>query len=112
MIAAGYNEEQIFRYFEASYGEFIRLLPQPKGFNLFVWIAPGVALVVGLLVLIGFVRKNRREGDRQTETAGETAVAEAKEAASATADTVAKEPADELAPWLAQVRKEVSQRDG
>lgn len=51
-IAAGYTDEQVLLYFEASYGEFIRLEPKPIGFNLMVWIAPIVALLLGLLVVI------------------------------------------------------------
>jgi cytochrome c-type biogenesis protein CcmH len=46
-LAAGYTEEQILLYFEASYGEFIRLEPKPTGFNLLVWIAPLVVLLLG-----------------------------------------------------------------
>src|SRR5262245_18347805 len=30
MVAAGYDEEQIFQYFETSYGEFIRLIPRAE----------------------------------------------------------------------------------
>jgi cytochrome c-type biogenesis protein CcmH len=50
-IAAGYTDEQILLYFEASYGEFIRLEPKPTGFNLMVWIAPAGALLIGVLLL-------------------------------------------------------------
>ncbi len=49
MIAEGYSEEQILRYFEASYGEFIRLEPKVEGFNLVVWLAPIVVFGLGLL---------------------------------------------------------------
>lgn len=45
LLAAGYSEEQILGYFEASYGEFIRLAPKPGGLNLVVWMLPIVALV-------------------------------------------------------------------
>lgn len=51
-IAAGYTDDQILRYFEASYGEFIRLAPKPTGFNLTVWIAPVVALLLGTLLIV------------------------------------------------------------
>ncbi len=46
LLAAGYSEDQILRYFEASYGEFIRLAPKPVGFNLIAWLLPLVALVL------------------------------------------------------------------
>lgn len=51
-LAAGYTEDQVLLYFEASYGEFIRLEPKPKGFNLMVWIAPIAALLLGLALVI------------------------------------------------------------
>ena len=51
-LAAGYTEEQILLYFEASYGEFIRLEPKATGFNLLVWIAPFAALILGLGIVI------------------------------------------------------------
>ncbi len=47
LLAAGYSEEQVLTYFEASYGEFIRLSPKPEGFNLVVWWLPVVMVVVG-----------------------------------------------------------------
>jgi len=51
-IAAGYTDEQILLYFEASYGEFIRLEPKATGFNLMVWIAPAAALLLGAFLVI------------------------------------------------------------
>lgn len=51
-IAAGYTDEQILLYFEASYGEFIRLEPKPTGFNLMVWIAPAAALLLGAFLIV------------------------------------------------------------
>lgn len=55
-IAAGYTDEQILLYFEASYGEFIRLEPKPTGFNLMVWIAPAVALILGIVLVLRRLR--------------------------------------------------------
>ncbi|MCB9556297.1 MAG: cytochrome c-type biogenesis protein CcmH [Deltaproteobacteria bacterium] len=54
MIAAGYSEDQIFRYFETSYGEFIRLVPRAEGINLLVWAIPLSGLLVGLALASGF----------------------------------------------------------
>ena len=59
--AAGSTEEQILLYFEASYGEFIRLEPKPTGFNLTVWIAPIVALLLGALVVAQRLRSKPSE---------------------------------------------------
>ena len=57
MLSKGYSESQVLEYFEQSYGEFIRLEPKAKGFNLFVWLAPLAVLLGGLLFLA--VRMNR-----------------------------------------------------
>lgn len=48
LLAAGYSRSQVLTYFESAYGEFIRLSPRPEGFNLVVWILPGVALLIGI----------------------------------------------------------------
>lgn len=50
-LAEGYTQSQILTYFEESYGEFIRLEPKPKGFNLLVWILPLAALLAGVLLV-------------------------------------------------------------
>lgn len=46
LVAQGYTEDQVINYFEASYGEFIRLEPTTEGWNVLVWTLP-VALLVG-----------------------------------------------------------------
>lgn len=62
LLAAGYSSAQVLTYFESSYGEFIRLAPRPKGFNLVVWILPGVALLIGLGLV--WMRLRRRPSER------------------------------------------------
>ena len=57
LLAAGYTQQQIFEYFEQSYGEFVRLEPKAKGFNLVVWLAPIAALLLGVALI--FVRSRR-----------------------------------------------------
>lgn len=47
LLARGYTEDQVLRYFEQAYGEFIRLEPKARGFNLVVWLAPALALLLG-----------------------------------------------------------------
>ena len=56
LLALGFNDEQIIQYFEASYGEFIRLEPRREGINLLVWIAPVLALLVGIVVVLRRLR--------------------------------------------------------
>lgn len=62
LLAAGYTEDQIFEYFEASYGEFIRLQPKPEGFNLLVWVVPVLALFAGAALI--FLRLRAAGGSR------------------------------------------------
>ena len=52
LLAAGYSREQVMDYFEQSYGEFIRLAPHARGFNLTVWLAPLALLLVGVALIL------------------------------------------------------------
>ncbi|HYU42094.1 MAG TPA: cytochrome c-type biogenesis protein [Vicinamibacteria bacterium] len=56
LVAAGFDEDQILSYFEASYGEFVRLQPPLRGVNWLVWIAPGLGLLLGLGVVCWVLR--------------------------------------------------------
>lgn len=55
LAGQGYSEEQCLFYFEASYGEFIRLEPKAEGLNLLVWAAPAGLLLAGLGI-VGWMR--------------------------------------------------------
>ena len=56
LLAAGYSRDQVIRYFEQAYGEFIRLEPKAQGFNLVVWLAPALALVLGLGLVVARIK--------------------------------------------------------
>lgn len=89
LVEQGYDEEQIFAYFEASYGEFIRLEPKVEGFNLLVWALPGGALLVGAGIVARRIGSTRR-------------------ASPAPAAAPPPPPVDpELLPWIERVRAEV-----
>ena len=60
LLARGYTEEQILRYFEQSYGQFVLLKPKFEGFNRLVWILPVVALLVGLGIVFIKLKKLER----------------------------------------------------
>jgi cytochrome c-type biogenesis protein CcmH len=60
MLAAGYTEDQILSYFETSYGEFVRLEPPLRGVNWLVWLAPGIALLAGGVVVVMALQRQRR----------------------------------------------------
>ena len=59
LLEAGYSQDQVLGYFETSYGEFIRLAPRAEGFNLLVWFLPGLALLVGGLLIWRRLRRPR-----------------------------------------------------
>jgi cytochrome c-type biogenesis protein CcmH len=56
MFAKGYSEAQIIRHFESSYGEFVLLVPKPRGFNLLVWLLPVIGLLVGIALVLRHTR--------------------------------------------------------
>jgi cytochrome c-type biogenesis protein CcmH len=51
LLARGYTEEQILKYFELSYGQFVLLKPKFEGVNTMVWLLPLIALLLGAVVL-------------------------------------------------------------
>jgi cytochrome c-type biogenesis protein CcmH len=57
LLAAGFEDEQVLAYFEASYGEFVRLKPAFRGVNRVVWLAPLGGLVLGLAVVVFALRR-------------------------------------------------------
>ena len=58
LLAQGYSEEQIFGYFEASYGEFVRLEPKKEGIKWGVWLLPLGAALLGILGLLAVLRRS------------------------------------------------------
>jgi cytochrome c-type biogenesis protein CcmH len=56
-LAAGQTPAQVRQYFVERYGDWILLAPPRQGFTLMVWLAPLVAVVVGLAVLTLLVRR-------------------------------------------------------
>lgn len=53
LLARGYTEDQIQRYFEISYGDFVLLKPQ----SIWVWALPIIALVIGGTLVVLKIRK-------------------------------------------------------
>ena len=93
LLAAGYTGEQITRYFEASYGEFVRLKPTMSGMNWIVWLAPIAMLAIGIWAVMSFLRrsnKSQRPAEAATDAGAE----------------ISTEPDDpELLPYLLKVRE-------
>ena len=57
LLSRGYTEEQILRYFELSYGQFVLLKPKFEGVNTLVWILPALALLIGAVIVVVKMRK-------------------------------------------------------
>jgi cytochrome c-type biogenesis protein CcmH len=62
LLAAGYDREQVLRYFESSYGEFVRLQPALRGVNWLVWVAPGIGLLTGGYIVARSLRRRPAPG--------------------------------------------------
>jgi cytochrome c-type biogenesis protein CcmH len=60
LLERGYTQEQILRYFELSYGQFVLLEPKFEGVNTLVWLLPVGALVIGAVIVFFVIRKLQR----------------------------------------------------
>ena len=60
LLERGYTEEQILKYFELSYGQFVLLKPKFEGFTSVVWLLPLGALLVGAAILLVTFRRLER----------------------------------------------------
>jgi len=69
LVAAGFDEDQVLRYFERSYGEFVRLEPPLRGVNWLVWGAPVAGLLLGVLVVTWSLRRPRAGAAAETNAA-------------------------------------------
>jgi cytochrome c-type biogenesis protein CcmH len=56
-LEAGRTPEQVKQHFVESYGEFILLAPEPRGFNLAVYVLPILAVLIGALVIVIATRR-------------------------------------------------------
>ncbi len=77
LIAEGKSDQEILDFMVARYGDFVRYRPPVKGTTLLLWAGPGVLLVIGLIVLVRYLRR-RNDAIADTElTAEERQEAEA-----------------------------------
>jgi hypothetical protein len=98
-VADGQTTEEILAYFRGRYGEKILSAPPMEGFNLVAWVAPGVFVVAGVLLVTVVARRwSRQRG-------GEAAV-DSESPPPATAGTDATDPA------RARLAREIEEFDG
>jgi cytochrome c-type biogenesis protein CcmH len=57
LIAEGKSDHEIMEFMVARYGDFVRYRPPVKGTTILLWAGPGVLLLIGLTVLIRYLRR-------------------------------------------------------
>ena len=65
LVQGGYSAQEILDAFTQTYGERVLMSPGKSGFNLLAWITPGIAVVIGGVVLAVLLK--RWGGTRQAE---------------------------------------------
>lgn len=73
LVAEGKTKAEIMTYFVDQYGERILATPKAEGFNLMAWIAPLLIALLGVGVLVKFLKTPRSTpppAPSKTETAG------------------------------------------
>ncbi|MGH7861103.1 MAG: cytochrome c-type biogenesis protein, partial [Candidatus Dormibacteraceae bacterium] len=59
-LSAGDTPDQIVAYFVARYGDAVLLSPPREGFSLAAWYLPFLALALGVMILLTFLRRSLR----------------------------------------------------
>ena len=57
-LRAGETREQIIAYFVSQFGEGVLAAPPARGSTLLLWLAPPLALIAGIAILVLFVRRH------------------------------------------------------
>ena len=61
-LAAGEGESEIIQFFVDSYGPGVLREPPKTGFYSAVWWVPGLALLIGAVIIYGVVKRRRSDG--------------------------------------------------
>lgn len=67
LVQAGLTDQEILASFTESYGDWVLLEPPRRGLHLLVWLLPAVVAVVGLIMLVGFMRRSVKAGSEDIE---------------------------------------------
>ncbi|WP_273205040.1 cytochrome c-type biogenesis protein [Marinobacter subterrani] len=62
MMKDGASDEAIVESLVARFGEFVRYKPELESRTVLLWATPAIAVLVGLLAVVGVVRRSRRAG--------------------------------------------------
>ncbi len=65
LLKEGKSRDEILQFFQERYGEWILRSPQKKGFNLLLWLLPGVIILTAVSMLYISIRRrsNLSEAD-------------------------------------------------
>lgn len=78
LVQQGKSDQEIKDYFVARYGEFALLQPTTEGSNLFLWVGPGIFLVLGLGFIVLYSAQHsakKKAGTEKTASSAEAAPA-------------------------------------
>ena len=60
-FAAGATRAEVLQELHRTYGNVISAAPDPSGFGLLAWLAPGTSVLVGGILITLFIRRRRPE---------------------------------------------------
>lgn len=67
----GKTHDEIVEYFVQSYGEWVLLKPRAEGITWFVWILPPLGLLIGVILVMRYIRQSEASGAPKQEAAKE-----------------------------------------
>lgn len=73
MVMAGKSDDEIRDYMVARYGEFILFRPKFSARNLWLWLAPGVFLIIGAGIAVHIIRQRSALVDQDDQPVEEDA---------------------------------------
>ena len=59
MIRSGQSDKEILEFMVTRYGDFVLYRPPFKASTFFLWVGPFIILVIGLVMLIRFIRQRK-----------------------------------------------------
>ena len=60
-LEQGKSEAEILAFFQERYGDWILLSPPKRGLHLLVWLLPIIMAIVGVIILLWFVRRSLQQ---------------------------------------------------
>jgi cytochrome c-type biogenesis protein CcmH len=71
MLLAGKTDDEVRNFMVARYGEFILFRPRFSARTAWLWLAPGVLLVIGALIAVRVVKQRAALVDQDTDSVDE-----------------------------------------